>query len=163
MRRIIVFVVNSLSEPKTDWDKTASAPGNIALLIKATGVPIDYFSYEEIELLRDIKARWQTMREIRDSGALAGNKYSRLEPLVNAPNTDLYLIDVSFKALADKAEVEYLNNLPTSFALPPEAIDRLRAAAGTIILSSPAFKQTLKDAGATLVAEPPTPAGARDK
>jgi hypothetical protein len=46
----------------------------------------------------------------------------------------------------------YLHNLPTSFVLSPEAADRLRAAARTIILSSPEFKRLLKDAGANLVA-----------
>jgi hypothetical protein len=34
----------------------------------------------------------------------------------------------------DKAERDYLNQQPTSFVLPAEAVDRLRAAAGTIIL-----------------------------
>src|SRR6185436_8676168 len=47
---------------------------------------------------------------------------------------DIYTIDVSFQALKDKAERDYLNQLPTSFALSDEAVDRLRAAAATIIL-----------------------------
>jgi NTE family protein len=44
--------------------------------------------------------------------------------------------------------------LPTSFALPKAAVDRLRAAAGTIIVSSPDFQRLLKDAGARLVTQP---------
>ena len=155
VRRIIVFVVNSLSSPKTNWDESERPPSDVVILLKATGVPIDHFSYEAVELLRDTMARWQTMRRIRDSAALPGNKDPELAQLANAPNIDLYAIDVSFAELKDKAEQEYLNNLPTSFALPPEAVDRLRAAAGTIILSSPEFKRLLKDAGVRLVAEPP--------
>jgi NTE family protein len=73
---------------------------------------------------------------------------------VNAPNVDLYAIDASFSALDDPAEVEYLINLPTSFVLPPEAVDRLRSAARAIIRSSPEFKRLLKDAGAELVTQP---------
>ena len=46
------------------------------------------------------------------------------------------------------------NNLPPSFVLPHEAVDRLRAAAGTIIRSSPEFQRLLKDAGAKMVTEP---------
>ena len=65
---------------------------------------------------------------------------------------------MSFAALKDKAEFEYLNDLPTSFVLPPEAVDRLRAAAKTIILSSPEFRRLLKDAGAKLILEPASPA-----
>ena len=63
--------------------------------------------------------------------------------------------DVSFPALQDKAELDYLNQQPTSFVLPAEAVDRLRAAAGTIILASPEFQRLLNDLGAKVVAEPP--------
>ncbi len=62
---------------------------------------------------------------------------------------------MSFAALKDTAEFDYLNQQPTSFVLPPEAVDRLRAAAGTIILASPDFQRLLKDVGATIVADPP--------
>ena len=120
-------------------------------MVKATGVPIDHFSYEAVELLRDTKQRWRNMRKIRDSAAFAGNKDPALEQLVNVPDVDLYAIDVSFSALQDKAELEYLNSLPTSFALPAQAVDRLRAAAGEIILSSPEFKRLLNDADLQLV------------
>jgi NTE family protein len=41
--------------------------------------------------------------------------------------------------------------LPTSFVLPDEAVDRLRAAAAKIILESPDFQRMLKDAGARIV------------
>jgi NTE family protein len=76
---------------------------------------------------------------------------------------EIYAIDVSFPALKDKAELDYLNQQPTSFVLPHEAVDRLRAAAGTIIMASPDFQRLLKDVGARIVAEPPamgTPATA---
>ena len=70
------------------------------------------------------------------------------------PDAEIYAIDVSFPALADKAELDYLNRQPTSFVLPAEAVDRLRAAAGTIILASPEFKRLLKDVGASIVVAP---------
>jgi len=154
VRRIVVFVVNSRSSPDTHWNESERAPGTMDMLIKATGVPIDHYSYEAVELLRDTVARWQTMRRIRDSGALAGGADPAIAKLVDAPNIDLYAVDVSFPQLKDKAEFDYLNNLPTSFALPPEAVDRLRAAAGTIVFSSPEIKRLMRDAGATMVVKP---------
>ena len=44
--------------------------------------------------------------------------------------------------------------------LPPEAVDRLRAAAGTIIAASPEFQRLLDDLGAKVVvdAKPAVPA-----
>jgi NTE family protein len=46
--------------------------------------------------------------------------------------------------------------LPTSFVLSDEAVDRLCAAAATIILDSPDFQQLLKDEGARIVGRPAT-------
>ena len=154
VRRIIIFVVNSLSSPKTNWDESEHAPGSVATLIRASGVPIDRYSFEAVELLRDIVARWQLLRRVRDSAAFSADKDPALKEVVNAPDVGLYAIDVSFPKLEDSAEFEYLNDLPTSFALPEAAVDRLRAAAGTIILSSPDFQRLLKDAGARLVTQP---------
>ena len=144
IKRIVVFVVNSLSSPKTEWDKSENGPGSIELLLKATGVPIDHYSYEETESLKDTQARWNSMRILRDSTLFAHNKNPALRKIVDTPNINLYVVNVSFKELADKAEFNYLNNLPTSFSLPPEAVDRLRAAARKIILSSPDFQEAMK-------------------
>jgi NTE family protein len=151
VKRIIVIVVNSLSVPKTNWDQSERPPGNIDILIKATGVPIDRYSYETIELLRDIMARWALMRAIRDSAAFDRTKDPRLSGLINAPAARLYAIDVSFAALKDPKEFEYLNDLPTSFSLTDEQVDRLRAAAGRILLESPDFQKLMKEAGARIV------------
>jgi NTE family protein len=154
VRRIIVFVVNSLSSPRTDWDESESPPGTFNILLKAAGVPIDHYSYEAVELLKDISARWDKERRIRDLAQCSTNKDSPVCAAVRPPNAEIYTIDVSFAALPDKTERDYLNQQPTSFVLPAEAVDRLRAAAGTIILASPEFQRLLKDVGATVIADP---------
>jgi len=163
-RRIIVFSVNSLSSPPTEWDEAENPPGNVEVLLKAAGTPIDAFSYEAVELLKDTAARWQTLRRIRDSAAYAANKDPAVAAALRVPDAEIYVIDVSFPMLKDKAERNYLNQQPTSFVLPAEAVDRLRAAAGTIIMDSPEFQRLLKDVGARIVAAPPatgSPATAR--
>ena len=78
VKRIIVLVVNSLSSLPTNWDESESPPGTIDILLKATGVPIDHYSYEAVELLKDISARWKKDREtpkprrVFDQQGLAG-------------------------------------------------------------------------------------------
>jgi len=74
--------------------------------------------------------------------------------VLRVPAAEIYAIDVSFSALKDKKEIEYLNLQPTTFVLEPEAVDRLRAASGTIISESPEFKRLLKDLGARIVESP---------
>jgi NTE family protein len=150
-RRIIVISVNSLSSPPTDWDKSESPPGTADVLLKAAGAPIDAFSYEAVELLKDTAARWQTLRRVRNSAAFAANKDPAVAAALRVPNAEIYAIDVSFPMLKDKAERDYLNQQPTSFVLPAEAVDRLRAAAGTILMDSPEFKRLLTDVGAKIV------------
>ncbi len=154
-RKIIVFIVNSLSSPPTNWDESEDPPGTVDILLKSAGTPIDAFSFEAVELLRDTANQWQTARLVRNSAAMAANKDPAVAAALRLPNAEIYAVDVSFAALKDKAEFEYLNQLPTSFVLPPEAVDRLRAAAATLIMDSPEFKRLLKDVGAKLVAEPP--------
>jgi len=153
-KRIIVFVVNSLSSPPTNWDQSEDPPGTVDILVKAAGAPIDAFSYESVELLKDKAALWRAMRLIRNSAAYAANKDPEVAAALRVPDAEVYAIDVSFPALKDKAELGYLNQQPTSFALPAEAVDRLRAAAGTIIMASPEFQRLLKDVGARIVTDP---------
>ena len=57
VRRIIVIAVNSLSPPTTTWELSESPPGAVDVLLKAAGAPIDAFSFEAVELLRDTAAR----------------------------------------------------------------------------------------------------------
>jgi NTE family protein len=144
VRRVLIFVVNSVSSPSTDWNTSENPPGTLAILLKATGVPIERYSNESVELLRDIDARWTALRTIRDSASFTKSKDPVLNYVVNAPHADIHVIDVSFQALKDKTEREYLNGLPTSFALPREAVDRLRAGAASIILESPDLREVMK-------------------
>jgi len=160
VRRIIVFIVNSLSSPPTNWDESEAPPGTVDILLKATGVPIDHYSYEAVEQLKDIAARWQTARGIRAMAGCSTNKDSPICAAVRPPEAEIYAIDVSFAALPDAAERLYLNQQPTSFVLPAEAVDRLRAAAGTIILASPEFQRLLKDVGAKVTGDSSTGGGA---
>jgi len=144
VRRIIIFVVNSASSPSFDWNEKENSPGAMAIMVKAAGVPVDRYASESIELLRDIDARWTAQRAIRDSAAFDKKRDPAVGWVANAVNADIYAIEVSFQALSDKKERDYLNQLPTSFTLPADAVDRLRAAAKNIILASPDFQQLLE-------------------
>jgi NTE family protein len=95
------------------------------------------------------------LRRIRNSPAFAANQDPAVAAALRVPPAEIYAIDVSFPRLKDKSELDYLNQQPTSFVLPPEAVDRLRAAAGTILMDSPEFQRLLTDVGARIVATPP--------
>ena len=154
VKRIVVLVVNSLSSPAIDWNKSESPPGTVDVLLKAAGTPIDHYSYEAVELLKDISARWEGMREVRRLAGCSTNQDSPICAAVRVPQAEIYAIDVSFAALPDAKERAFLNEQPTTFVLPDEAVDRLRAAAGAIILASPEFQRLTRDVGVTVVPAP---------
>jgi NTE family protein len=156
IKRIIIFVVDSYPERLTKWNKSEESPGAIPILVRSVAVPIARYSTEIFEELKDVDARWEALRRIRKSLPPANVKDPAMRDVANAPKADIYVIDVSFIALKDKSERDYLNQLPTSFVLPGEAVDRLRAAAAKIILESPEFQHVLMDEGAHMVYEPGT-------
>jgi NTE family protein len=57
----------------------------------------------------------------------------------------VYLIEVNFNMLQDEAEREHLLNLPTSFYLDPEDVDRLKTAARSVLKESKVFQRLLND------------------
>ncbi len=156
VKRMAFVVVNSLSSPKTELDKKEAGPSAFYQFMQSTAVPIDHYSFEAIEMLRDIAARWKSLRGIRDSGAITDKSNPALYEVMRVPDTEVYVIDVSFAMIDDDALRDQLNELPTSFALPDEAVDQLRTSARRIMHASPEFQRFLKDTGATVV-----PAAAR--
>ncbi len=154
LQRIVVIVVNSATEPRTDWDRKESPPGPVDLLLQSSGVPMEHYSFESMELLRDRAEGWRLRRDLRESVAFKANTDPAIARKLRAPDIDLFPIDVSFGALKDMAEFEYLNSLPTSFVLPSEAVDRLRAAARKLVTDSPEFQRLLKELSSKIETAP---------
>jgi len=85
-------------------------------------------------------------RELRVARArLAGA--SEAEAEASVPKITLEVIDVSFEEIPDPKERAHLMNLPTSFALPPEDVDRLRDAAGRLLRQSSDYESAVREFG----------------
>ncbi|MEA3273870.1 MAG: patatin-like phospholipase family protein, partial [Pseudomonadota bacterium] len=120
------------------WDRHESPPGFIAQLMQSAGVPIDRYSFETVETMKDRAEIWGWKRELQVARArLAGATEAQAQASV--PKVDLKVLDVSFDAIPDREEREYFLNLPTSFVLPAEAVDRLRDVAGRLLRRSPDY------------------------
>ena len=156
VENIVVFIVNSLSDPKLGWNKRENGPGAISLMIQAAGVPIDHYSSEQINELEDIAARWHNINAIKKTPEF--QKLVKTRPEIDAakrmnltPDARIYVVKVAFSEVSDPDERAYLNNLPTSFVLTPEQVDHLRSAAKEIILNSPEFKRVMRDLNVTII------------
>lgn len=155
VRNMYIFVVNSLATPPNDWNKREDAPGLFDVLLKATGTPIDRYSYDTVETLRDIQYRWASLREVRDAIKSYPALGEKLEFIMRAPDINIRVVEVSFEALPDKAERAYLNTLPTTFVLDDEAVDRLRVAAKNAILASPEIKRLFENGALRMIGPGP--------
>lgn len=132
IRNIILLVVNSHSSPDTTWDLDASPPGFFPQLMQSTGVPIDRYSFETIETMKDKAEVMKWRRELLVAQKqLSGLSHAEAEASV--PKLKMTVVDISFDTISDPSERDAFMNLPTSFVLPDEDIDRLREMAGRLL------------------------------
>jgi NTE family protein len=147
-RKLAVIVVNARNEMNTDFTQRNYSIPIIDTVGAASAIPLDEYSFESMEVLRDNIADWQRSisagrcQDHSDHNDPAGDGESEQAPGCEAR---VYLIEVSFNMLRDEAEREHLLNLPTSFRLESEDVDRLKAAARTVLGESKAFQSLLKD------------------
>jgi NTE family protein len=146
-RKVVFIIVNA--EQGTDFhldylEKTVSSG---SVLKSTTNIPIIRYNFETVELLKGNFKNWT--EEIRSRRCAAANPsggtapaYSEADPCADI---QFYLVEVDFEAVPDKSERSYLMRLPTSFNLPPEDVDRLRAAAHQVLTLSPEFQRLLRD------------------
>jgi len=143
IRRIVIVIVNARSSHTRDWQKDESPPGSIKQLSQSTGVPIERYSFETVELIKDraAVADWRRRLVIAEA-QLAG--MSKEEAEAQHPKINLHVIDVKFENLSDPQEREFFMNLPTSFVLEDEEVDRLREVGGRLLRQSPEFQALLE-------------------
>jgi NTE family protein len=146
VQRIVLVVVNARSAPRTDWDRSESPPGTVAQLLQSSGVPIDRYSFETVEMMKDMAEVWKWRRELLvEQARHAGATEAQAEAKV--PKITLQVLDVSFDAIPDPKERAYFMDLPTSFVLPPEDVDRLREVAGKLLRQSAEYKAIVRELG----------------
>ncbi len=150
LRRIVLVVVNSRSVPSTDWDRKEDPPGFVAQLTQSAGVPIDRFSFETIEIMKDREEIYGWRREILILKArMAGKTQAEAEASVALPKLTLHTMDVSFDAIKDAKERDRFMNMPTTFVLPPDDVDRLREIGARLLREAPDFQELLREWGGT--------------
>ncbi len=148
IRRIVLMVVDSHSSPSTDWDRRESPPGFVTQLLQSSSVPIDRYSFETVETMKDRAEIVKWRRDLKVALArLEGMTEAEAE--ASTPKISMQVVDVGFSKIEDTKERTYLMNLPTSFVLPPGDIDRLRDTAGYLMRQSPDYNAIVGEFSAT--------------
>jgi NTE family protein len=147
-RKLAVIVVNSRNEMNTDFTQRNYSIPIIDTVGAASAIPLDEYSFESMEVLRSNIADWQ--RSITAGRCQENSDHKDSDSNAESVQrsecaAQVYLIEVSFNMLQDEAEREHLLNLPTSFHLESEDVDRLKAAARTVLGESKTFQSLLND------------------
>jgi NTE family protein len=147
VKKIVVIVVNAKTEPNITLDQKESAPGLKDTLMTVANAPMDNYSFETIELLKKNISQWQKDVDARKSCETEMKKSCPQAELAGGHlyEIDFYPIVIGFDAIQDPAERSFFKNLPTSFSLPPETVNKLRNIAGRLLDESAAFQKLKGD------------------
>ena len=64
---------------------------------------------------------------------------------VLAPSLEIYTVQLHLSQLADDAERQFFNSIPTQLQLPPETVDRLRHMATRELSQNKEFRRLVAD------------------
>ncbi len=139
-RKIVFVVANAETEVDTKWDRIETNPPFGVKLASYSSIAIERYNTDTVALLSESFNRWAD--EIR-KGRCGSSKITT-EP-GSCGDIEFYLVEVKFDALDDEAERHYFKQLPTSFVLKPEEVDKLRDAARRILTKSKEFQRLVND------------------
>jgi hypothetical protein len=146
IEKLVVVVVNAATNPATGRDQTAKVPGLVDTLTSAATVPLDNYSFDTLELLRATVNEFnEEARLVEGCRKLAARKGPQCALDIPAPRrVELFPVQVAFEYLGSAEERAWFKNLPTTFELPRETIDRLRAVGRRLLNEDPEFQKLMK-------------------
>jgi NTE family protein len=130
-RRVALIVVDADRDYDYGWDSKESPLGFGALLGSVGQVTVSHYSFETIELFKEVMARLS--REHTGSG-----DSSPVE-------IETYVIELHFNQLPNEADRRFFNAVPTSLQLPSKSVDRLRQLAARQLADNAEFRRLVSD------------------
>jgi predicted acylesterase/phospholipase RssA len=148
IRRLLVIVVNAKTSPQETLDRDESPPGLATIALKTCTISMDNYSFETVEAIKKIFSdRIQAQQNIAacqkqlDEHCRDGYTLPRLA----GSGMKLYVADISFDNLSDEGEKAFLKNLPTSFHLEKDQVDRLISAGRLLLREHPELKAFIEE------------------
>ncbi len=139
--RWLVIVVNAQSEMDTTFQQSEFDLSLGEAISASSSIPLNEYSFDSLALLR------LALKEVADTlikGRCTEWAATR-ESTAGCDDLKIYFVEVDFDKLADPKRGKAMKHLPTSFTLPVEAVDDLRAAAREIMTSSKNLEAFMRD------------------
>lgn len=134
-RRVAIIVVDAHTDLDYGWDSKERSLGLAALIGSVSQVAVSHYSFETIELFREVMAR--VSRERTSSGIQTVGS--------QPPEIATYVINLHFSQLADEPNRRFFNSVPTRLQLPSSTVDRLEKLAAVELRRNPEFKKLIQD------------------
>jgi predicted acylesterase/phospholipase RssA len=143
IEKVVVIVVDARTNPQTSIDQSPSSPGLVTLVDIISSVPMSNYSFDTVQQLLETFKRW---REDEQNYAACKRTLENRCPGAKLPNPppesiDTFGIYVGFDQIKDEKVREEFLNLPTTFALPKEDVNKLRKIGPQILDESKGFQE----------------------
>ena len=143
IKKLVVIVVDARTDPTTKVDQSPSSPGLGTLVDIISSVPMSNYSFDTVQQLLDTFDQWN-----KDAAAYASCKGILQDqcptgkmPTLPPQPVETYPIYIGFDQIKNSRERQDFLNLPTTFALPKEAVDKLRKIGPQILTESDSFQK----------------------
>jgi hypothetical protein len=133
---VAIIVVDAHTDLDYGWDSKEHSVGLGALLGSVSGAAVSHYSFETIELFREVMER---LSRERASGLQTADP--------QAVEISTYTIELHFSQLADESDRRFFNSVPTRLQLPSSSVDRLTHLAATELQRNPEFQKLIRDLG----------------
>ncbi|MCG8634147.1 MAG: hypothetical protein MI863_09985, partial [Desulfobacterales bacterium] len=148
IEKLVIIVVNAATYKDPERDETPKVPGLIDVLTTASTVPLSNYTYDTIRLVRHRVDEFNEAVQLRE-------QCNRIMTQNNCPaqledklyKVDLYLSHLTFDSIEDDKTRHWFKNLPTSFQLEGETVDKLKNMGKTLLNEDKNFKTLIKQIG----------------
>ena len=134
-RRLAIIIVDASRDRDYGWDSKDRTLGLGTVMGSVAQVTGDRYSFETIELFREVSARLDRDREA--ARAQAGDSQSG--------KIESYIVELHFSQLADESDRRFFNSVPTSLQLPSKTVDHLCQLAARQLAENVEFRRLVSD------------------
>lgn len=147
MRKLVIIAVNAATGASLKRDQSPEVPGLIDTVTTAAEVPLANYSFDTVELLgKSVDDQVKDARLVEICNRRSAGKGAECAlNLPSARSVDFYPVQVAFEYIASPEERTWFRALPTTFALEPDVVDKLRKVGRRLLLEDPQFRRLLQE------------------
>lgn len=145
IRKLVYLMVSAETTPDLNQYTLNEIPGLMRVSRALVDIPINRYSTDTAELMRQAVSQWRRELRQRPPGAEG----------IFAPDADIYFINAGLTEIADPEEEARLMNIPTNLALTDSELDHLLLAATKLLRNDKEYQRLLRDLEGAAAADPP--------